>query len=87
MRDISPVTIICDRYGGTYSGAPWLAFNLDPEDVPQEVSDEDVPCMMFWEHQRSMEILDRKHAMPIGRGNGPDEALQDLYRRIPEEDR
>ncbi len=87
MRDISPVTIICDRYGGTYSGAPWLAFNLDPEDVPEDVSGDDVECMMFWEHQRSMEILDRKHAMPIGRGNGPDEALQDLYRKVPEEDR
>lgn len=87
MKEICPVTIICDRYGGTYSGAAWLAFNRDPEDVPQEVSDEDVPCMMFWDHQCTMEILDRRHAMPIGRGATPDEALQDLYKRIPEEDR
>jgi hypothetical protein len=87
MKEIYPVTIISDRYGGTYSGSAWLAFNRDPEDVPEDVSADDVTCAMFWEHQRSMEILDRKHAMPIGRGNGPDEALQDLYRRIPEEDR
>lgn len=80
MRDVYPVTIICDRYGGTYSGAEWLAFNLDPEDVPKDVAGDDVECMMFWEQHR-------QDALSVGRGTTPDEALQDLYRKIPEEDR
>lgn len=47
MRDVYPVTIISDRYGDTYSGAPWPAFNLDPENVPEDVAGDDVECMMF----------------------------------------
>lgn len=77
MRDIYPVTIISDRYGGTYSGAPWLAFNLDPEDIPEDVSGDDVECMMFWEWHRQEDL-------PVGRGATPDEALQDLGTRVPE---
>ena len=77
MRNIYPVTIICDRYGGTYSGAGWLAFNLDPEDIPEDVSADDVTCMMFWEQHRQEDL-------PVGRGATPDEALQDLGTKVPE---
>ena len=30
MDELYPVTIIRDRYSGTYSGALWLAFNMYP---------------------------------------------------------
>lgn len=66
--DIYPVTILTDRYGGTYSGGRWLAFDLSPEEIPFEVDADDVTCYKFW---KSTDIL-------VGLGSTPDEALKDL---------
>lgn len=63
-----PVTILTDRYRGTYSGGGWLAFNLPPEEIPFEVAADDITCYKFW---RSTDIL-------VGLGSTPDEALKDL---------
>ena len=63
-----PTTIIADRYGGTYSGGEWLAFPLDPWEIPEEVDGEDVECMMFWEGFDGV----------VGRGVTPDAAFLDL---------
>ncbi len=63
-----PVTIIQDRYGGTYSGGKWLAFNLDAEDIPQGVSGSDYPCADFW----------GENTLPVGKGSTPEEALEHL---------
>ena len=49
QEDIYPLTVIRDRYNGTYSGASYLAFNLDSNLVPSEVHDSDVPCSYFWD--------------------------------------
>ena len=47
-KDIYPLTIIQDRYNGTYSGGRYLAFNLDFDDVPLEVIGDDVETANFF---------------------------------------
>lgn len=67
-REIYPVTIVLDRYGGVYSGGKWVAYNQYFDLVPPEVDDGDIECHRFW----------LQNDMPVGRGNTPDEALADL---------
>jgi hypothetical protein len=70
---LHPVTITGDRYGGIYSGGSWVAFPLFPGQVPEEPGSSDVIADGWW----------RDHTdLPIGRGDSPDEAYQDLLRRL-----
>lgn len=72
--EIFPVTIVCDRYGGTYSGGAWTAWQLDPWDVPAEVDESDPECCIFWENNTE----------PVGLGATPQDALQDLMHKLNE---
>lgn len=75
MDGLYPITIIKDRYSGTYSGATWLAFNMHPELVAiLDVNGDDISCNWFWSNLASEYI--------IGKGSTPDEALADLYSQI-----
>lgn len=47
VYDIYPLTIICDRYSGTYSGGEYLAFNLDFDEIPQEVLGDDTTAICY----------------------------------------
>lgn len=67
-----PVTIVRSRYGGCYEGAPWLAFNLDPNQIPEDWNGGDTECSEFF----------FKTDLPIGRGASPDGAIEDLDRRL-----
>ena len=69
-----PVTIIQDRYSGTYSGGVWTAFNLHKEQIPDAI-DDDVSCRNFW-------TLAENFHLAIGKGNTPDEALHDLEEKM-----
>lgn len=72
MDELYPITIIKDRYSGTYSGAKWLAFNMYPEDLEHlDISADDISCHEFW--------IDAANYITIGKGSTPDEALADLY--------
>ena len=62
-----PITIVKDRYGGTYSGA-FLAFNLPCEEIPLEIDADDVTCYKFWKDTK----------IEVGKGATPDEALNNL---------
>jgi len=74
MRFPYPLTIIVDRYNGTYSGAKFLAFNLDPDDIPSEAwNASDNTTRRFWENY---------DGPPVGMGLDPLEALQDLQGKI-----
>ena len=68
MNEIYPLTIVKDRYSGTYSGGKYLAYNKHPWEIKDgdEFAD-DVSCMMFW---------DEEH--PIGVGDTPQEATNHL---------
>jgi hypothetical protein len=70
---LDPVTIVPDRYSGTYSGAPWLAFPLNPSDVPDEPSGGDIIAATWWAQAGDV---------PVGRGDTPDHAHADLLRRL-----
>ena len=65
---IYPLTIIQDRYNGIYSGGKFTAWNLYPDELPEEVFGDDVTCRCFWD---DIEIA-------VGRGSTPTEALFDL---------
>lgn len=67
-----PVTILNDRYHGCYSGAEWLAFPLDREDVPEDVCGEDEEEMWFWDNFEEI----------VGKGNTPDSAYKDLLEKM-----
>lgn len=69
-----PVTIIYDRYHGTYSGGIWTAWNMYENEVPEEASDDDVICMCFWQEFNGA----------VGRGNTPNEAYLDLQKYLKE---
>lgn len=69
-----PVTIVCDRYSGTYSNGGWLAFPLDFDEIPPEVNDEDTFCQNFWNNYKE----------PVGKGRYPDDALDELEYLIKE---
>lgn len=63
-----PTTIISDRYNGTYSRGAWLAFPLRYDEIPEEVSGEDMECQLFWDNYKE----------PVGKGLDFDSALYDL---------
>jgi hypothetical protein len=74
MREIYPLTIVSDRYSGTYSGGIYTAWLCNACDLPDEITDSDESCAAYWaEHADDLNI---------GHGNTPNEALEDLYNRI-----
>ena len=66
--DIYPLTIIFDRYMGTYSRGVWTAWNTLPQDIPQAIFESDVPCGNFWYEYPGI----------VGRGTTPEEAIENL---------
>lgn len=73
IYNIYPLTVVKDRYTGTYSGGKFTAWNLEPNEVPLEIQDSDVPCACFWRGEK--EVL-------AGRGEAPILAISDLCRRL-----
>lgn len=67
-----PVTIISDRYCGCYSGACWLAFPLDFDEIPEDVNGEDLLCQDFWYN----------YDEPVGMGGTPEDAFADLIAKM-----
>lgn len=72
--EIYPLTIVADRYSGTYSGGEYLAFNLDSDEIPQGVLGDDVTAMEFWDYYSPYYI--------VGKGRTVSEALSDLYIKL-----
>jgi len=85
-----PITLITDRYDGTYSNGAWIAFALGPNVVPMEPLADDITACGYWSGE---EILDNdgsrmvlgkddvRHPRFVGRGRTPDEAIADLKKR------
>ena len=71
-NSIYPLTIIYDRYGGSYSGGTYVAFNLEAHKVPAEVFGDDCTAMRFWKHFKGV----------VGRGGSPDSAIKDLLKNL-----
>ena len=67
-----PMTIVKDRFGGTYSGGAYTAWNLEPWEIPGDLLAGDTSCCEFLLHSRLI----------YGKGNTPDEAERDLMDKI-----
>ena len=76
MKDCQyyPITIVQARYGGTYEGAEWLAFNRYPENLPEDWDGDDMSCNEFWTETREF----------IGKGGSPQLAYTDLLEKLKE---
>ena len=74
MKEIYPLTIVCDRYGGTYSGGRYLAFNLDYDEIPSAISGDDTSCYEYWQ----------ENDIVVGKGESIESAYRDLKNRIKE---
>ena len=73
-RHLYPVTIIATRYGGTYEGAAWAAFNLDECDVPVWATASDLECSAWWR--------DVAPGFPVAVGPSPDASVEALRRKV-----
>ena len=77
MHDVYPLTVIADRYHGTYSGGKFTAWNCDSHNIPYGPESDDVSCSMFWSSERLGSSV-----RFVGRGNTPREAINDLQMRL-----
>ena len=66
--DIYPLTILRDRYSGSYSGGEYTAWNLYPEDIPDGPFSGDGDCFDFW----------LENTIPVGVGETPNDAIRSL---------
>ncbi|MGW0479400.1 hypothetical protein [Nonomuraea sp. NPDC003214] len=62
------VTIVMSRYGGVYEPGVWVAFPMNPDEIPPDCYAGDVECANFFAERRG----------EIGGGDTPQEAYDDL---------
>ena len=72
---ICPMTLVACRYGGVYEHGRFAAFPVDVDALPEGLNDGDRECDEFWTNAR-----EREHE--IGVGDTPNEAYEDLLRRL-----
>lgn len=48
VKEVYPLTIIKDRYSGTYSGGVYTAWNKEADEIPTQIYLDDISCMNFW---------------------------------------
>lgn len=72
-NSIYPLTIVADRYGGTYSGGKYTAWNRFSDEVPSEIDATDMVCKIFWDCSLKEDV---------GVGDTIFEAVLDLYIKI-----
>lgn len=70
-----PCTITLDRYGGTYAGALWLAWPLQPHEIPPDPFRDNLTAAAFWDEYEGI----------VGRGHTPAAALADLAAHLKTE--
>lgn len=71
-KELYPLSIVKDRYNGTYSKGTYTAWNLHLKDVPQDIEDEVEHCRQFWDD----------NTFAVGLGGSANEAAQDLYEKL-----
>jgi hypothetical protein len=70
-----PLCIIYDRYSGTYSGGKWVAFNCTHDDIPINITADDVTCGEAW---ASLRRRRNEGKILYGVGDTPEDAINDL---------
>lgn len=73
-KDFYPCTVFLARYNGVYEGGTWVAFAMEPHEIPVCATGREPDAAVFWD----------KHARRynIGRGDTPDAAIVDLVGRL-----
>lgn len=83
MRNIYPLTITKDRYGGKYSGGKWIAWHLYACDVPKwRYFDDALDNFSFWKNVKSDVNDDVSSNYIVGVGDTIEEAIQDLEKKL-----
>lgn len=80
---IYPLTIVVDRYGGTYSNGKITVWNEFTENIPTDIYSDDCTCHDFWNdirHDGSYEY--RKYHNKYGVGDSIQEAIDNLYNKL-----
>ena len=72
-----PLTIVSDRYSGTYSDGDYTAWPLLFYQVPQEIEGSDTVCAEYWWSKDNDTSL-------VGRGETIQLAMDDLVKRMQE---
>ena len=72
MNEIYPLTIVADRYTGSYSKGVFTAWNLQCNKIPDAIDDSDIECMNFWDDNK----------IKVGLGKTPTEAMEDLRNKL-----
>lgn len=47
-HEIYPLTVVADRYNGTYSGGAFTAWNHRYHEIPLDIDCDDLTCRDFW---------------------------------------
>ena len=84
--EIYPLTIVADRYSGTYSGGIFTAWNLYFDELPNEIDGGDVECMDFWYGENGDIYGDRRKDIVCGVGSTPNNAVSDLYMKLKKQE-
>lgn len=81
---IYPLTIIIDRYSGTYSGGVFTVWNLHPETIPDDIYSDDCTCSDFWNELNHDEksYNYQKYHDKCGVGNTIQEAIDNLQNNL-----
>lgn len=71
-----PLSIIEDRFTGSYSGGKFTAWHAEANEIPSDVFSDDVICSVFWNNPD-------KHNSPLfGIGDTIYDAVTDLYKKM-----
>lgn len=85
-KEIYPLTIIMSRYGGTYSGGKYVAFNeTNDSGTLDDAIGDDCSCAGFFSDiENPIKNINNIFGEKIycGRGDTPNEALEDLAKKL-----
>lgn len=76
-----PLTLIRTRYGGSYEGGLWAAFNVEANRIPVDVEGGDPECAAWWAMAQANGGVygrDLFGAACVTVGDTPDEAIAKL---------
>ena len=84
---VYPVTILRDRYMGTYSGAEWTAWNLEFGQMPIGAQSSDDMAAEFWSQYvcddvPNCTVVHKTPVYIVGKGHDPQAAFIDLKRKL-----
>ena len=80
FESVYPLTIVSDRYNGTYSHGKFTAWNCESDEVPTAIFGDDVTCMKFWIETGVKNCFD--DYLLFGIGDTVEEAVGNLYVKL-----